>query len=129
MAVLLVAAACSSDGSSEEAVELVEVYSGLEYYGACGNEPVTIGGTRYYPLLPEQLNRLDTSRYPDPDDLDPDDPGEAQGFAPLFRVAPPGPGDDIGRALEYADGIVRFDSDSGRTIWLTDQEQTYNWVC
>ena len=34
-------------------------------------------------------------------------------------------------AFEYygACGNARFQSDSGRVVWLTDEEQTYNWVC
>jgi hypothetical protein len=31
--------------------------------------------------------------------------------------------------IVYADGLARFESASGRVIWLTDDEQTYNWVC
>jgi hypothetical protein len=29
----------------------------------------------------------------------------------------------------YTDGMARFESDSGRIIWLTDEEQSYRWVC
>jgi hypothetical protein len=31
--------------------------------------------------------------------------------------------------IVYIDGNARFQSDSGRVVWLTDEEQTYNWVC
>ena len=45
----------------------------------------------------------------------------------------PGPGDDIGVMVIYADGMARFESKSGRVIWLTSDERiynwTYNWVC
>ena len=31
--------------------------------------------------------------------------------------------------IVYSDGMARFESDSGRVIWLTDREHRYNWVC
>jgi hypothetical protein len=81
---------------------------------------VTVGTTTYYPLLPRQRNRIDETRYPR------EDGGAPSGH---MRVAPPGPGDDVGTMIVYTDGMARFESDSGNVIWLTDEEQTYNWVC
>jgi hypothetical protein len=95
-------------------------FDDFSYYGACGNEPVDVHGTTYYPLFPEELAALDQSRYRS------DDAGAPAGFA---RVAPPGPGDDIGTIVLFSDGIARFESDSGRVIWLSVEEHTYNWVC
>jgi hypothetical protein len=100
-----------------ETVEILDILRGFSYYGACGNETVDVAGTVYYPLLPEDLAALDTSRYPT-------DPAEG-----AVRVAPPGPGDDVGSMIVYADGIARFESDSGWIIWLTDVEQSYGWEC
>ncbi|MFW2332274.1 hypothetical protein, partial [Ilumatobacter sp.] len=83
-------------------------------------------GTVFYPLptepsdhvVPGLAEAIDESRYPIPADL-----------AGVVRVAPPGPGDDIGTMIVYSDGFARFESDSGWIIWLTDQEQTYGWEC
>jgi hypothetical protein len=102
-------------------VEIVNVFPDVEYYGACGNETVEVGGTMYYPLLDDERNALDETLYP----LESVDPGESG----LMRVVAPGPGDDVGTMIVYRDGIARFESQSGRVLWLTDQERTYDWVC
>lgn len=134
---VLIGAACGGDQqttvattvattSSASAPEIVDVYRNLEYYGACGNETVRVDGTVFYPVpsepsehvVPGVAEAIDESRYP----LPPDPTG-------VVRVAPPGPGDDIGMMIVYSDGFVRFESVSGWTIWLTDQEQTYGWEC
>jgi hypothetical protein len=48
----------------------------------------------------------------------------------VARVAPPGPGDDIGTLVVWAVGVARWVSDSGvLDVWLIDDEVTYNWVC
>ncbi|MGH9135232.1 MAG: hypothetical protein ACRDZZ_14935 [Ilumatobacteraceae bacterium] len=48
----------------------------------------------------------------------------------LTRVAPPGPGDDIGTLVVWADGVARWTSDSGDLdVWMIDDEIVYNWVC
>jgi hypothetical protein len=101
-------------------IAIARVVDNFEYYGACGNETVEVGRTTFYPVLPRHRSQIDESRYP----LD-------DGSAPagLTRVAPPGPGDDVGTMIVYTDGMARFESDSGRVIWLTDHEQTYTWVC
>jgi hypothetical protein len=133
-ATVIVAACASSDEPAASAstqvpntttasnpVEIVRVFEDFEYYGACGNETVRVGGTMYYPVLPEHRDEIDVTRYaPDDDD------STASGFA---RVMPPGPGDDVGTMTVYSDGMARFESASGRIIWLTDAEQSYNWVC
>jgi hypothetical protein len=100
------------------AIEVVDVFEGVDYYGACGNETVVVDGTQLYPLLPIELDHLDESMYPLP--------GEREGMA---RVMPPGPGDDVGTMVLYSDGVARFQSDSGRVIWLTQESRVYNWVC
>jgi hypothetical protein len=122
----------STTAPESSLVEVVAVYERVAYYGACGNETATVDGVTYFPLFNEAYPRpdgagrlLDLDRYPVP--------GAALGMraAPTgaLRVAPPGPGDDIGDMIVYADGIARFESDSGWVIWLTDDEQTYDWEC
>jgi hypothetical protein len=102
-------------------IEIARVVENFPYYGACGNETVPVGGTTYYPVLRRHLDEIDESRYP----LGADDAAPSG----LVRVVPPGPGDDVGTMILYTDGMARFESDSGRIIWLTNEEQTYNWVC
>lgn len=136
---VLIGAACGGDETATSATtvtatttiaatppEIVDVYRNFEYYGACGNETVLVDGTVFYPVptepsdhvVPGLAEAIDESRYPMPPDL-----------AGVVRVAPPGPGDDIGTMTVYSDGFARFESDSGWVIWLTDQEQTYGWEC
>ena len=46
------------------------------------------------------------------------------------RVPAPGPGDDVGTLVVWADGVGRWTSDSGDIdVWVVDEELTYNWVC
>ncbi len=130
-------AGCSDDGDAGPAtfkpasvsvpsgdVAIKEAFDGFQYYGACGNETVLVGETTFYPLLPDELARLDESRYASEA---PPTTGAKSGLA--ARVVPPGPGDDVGTMLVFEDGIARFESESGRVRWLTDQEHTYNWEC
>ncbi len=113
-------------------VEVAAVYERVRYYGACGNEIVVVGGTTYYPILNEayprpdgEVPRIDPGRYTIVGAL----LGMLGAVGAVPRVAPPGPGDDIGEMVVYADGMARFESDSGWVIWLTNQEQTYGWEC
>jgi hypothetical protein len=106
-------------------VAIVDVIEGFEYYNPCQNSTIDIGGTTYYSVPDGSMAELggdypaiDETRYPWP--------AEPQG---LVRIAPPGPGDDVGTMVVYADGTARFESDSGMVSWFTDQELTYNWVC
>ena len=133
LAAVSLAGACGSDGGTSDVstsdvgtsdvgtAEIVDVVDDVAYYGACGNETVVVDGTEWFPLLPEQLADLDESAYPLPTASTP--------AGVRARVAPPGPGDDVGTMVVYDDGIARFESDSGRVTWLTDEPQTYDWVC
>lgn len=101
-------------------IAVVEVVDGIEWYEPCGNVPLRVDGDVWWPLLPEELEAIDETRYPEPD--------EPQGLA--TRVVPPGPGDDVGTLVVYSDGIARFESDSGAiVIWLGDEARSYDWVC
>ena len=108
-----------------ELPEVAAVYERVEYYGACGNETVTVEGVTYYPILNEDLEQVELDRYP----LVGAVLGIVGSLGVAPQVAPPGPGDDIGDMIVYTDGTARFESDSGWVIWLTDQEQTYTWEC
>lgn len=107
-----------------EAVSIVEVIDGYEYYNPCQNSEIEVNGVTYY-SVPDGFDaglgeypEIDESRYPLPD--------EPQGFA---RIMPPGPGDDVGTMILYSDGIARYESDSGMVSWFTTDELTYSWVC
>ena len=107
------------------AVPIVERFDDVDYYIACADVPVEVDGVTWYPVSDwgpgvEQLYDEITS-------VDREAPGGPIGFAPA--VAPPGPGDDVGTVWVYADGYALFESDSGQTIWLTQEELTYDWVC
>ena len=99
------------------------VHEDFSYYGACGNEVVDVFGSMFYPLLPEQVARLDLSIYPL------FSPARMSSGLARPQVGPPGPGDDIGTMTVYSDGVARFESRSGIVIWLSDREQSYYWVC
>lgn len=116
-------------GPDSNLVEVSEVYERVEYYGACGNETLTVGGVTYYPFFRDDRPEFEVDRYPLVGALL-GIVGQIAGSATAVpMVAPPGPGDDIGDLIVYVDGIARFESDSGWVIWLTQEEQTYGWEC
>jgi hypothetical protein len=115
-----------NDGAGADPVEVLRVVEDVEYYGACGDETLIVDGSSFYPLLPDEVDALDQDRYPTSAVVT--EPEEGLGRTVLL-VAPPGPGDDIGLLLVYADGMARFKSESGWIIWLTTEPRTYNWVC
>lgn len=120
-------AACSDDRgpvsrvTSPSTVSIVKVLEHFDYYGACGSETAVVDGVTYFRVLPEDLGKVDESRYPLTTD------GAASGM--LAAVPVPGPGDDVGTMIVYADGMARYESDSGNVMWLTDEEPAYTWVC
>ena len=124
-------AACSSgDG---KLVEIVGVYDGVMTYPACGNESLVHDGVTWYPVMRFGHQPFDVSLQARADEIlavDRVDPPGAgvQGFTK--RVIPPGPGDDIGTLVVWADGVARWVSDSGKLdVWMTDDEVVYTWVC
>lgn len=110
------------------------VATGVRYYPACGDETLDHDGRRWFQFTPSNLQD-----FPDPAvalDSRADAPAGVGGGAPgavaasAPRVVAPGPGDDIGTLVVYAEGFAYWVSDSGRLdTWLTSREQRYNWVC
>lgn len=102
---------------------ITTVFEHVDYYGACGNETVVVGGTTLYPLFPDEMATLDIAAHPT----------GTTAPAGFVRTAPavvaPGPGDDVGTMVLYDDGIARFESESGRVLWLTTAVHEYDWVC
>lgn len=100
---------------------VLRVDDDAQYYGACGNETASFSGETWYPLYPQEQELIDPTLYRPPS------PSSSGLRAP--SVMPPGPGDDVGTFVVFDDGIGRYESDSGRVIWLTREPHEYNWVC
>ena len=83
------AAAAATTVLDTAGVEIVIVYERVEYYGACGNETVAVDGVTYYPILSEDLQKVELDRYP----LFGAQLGVFGLLALAPQVAPPGPGD------------------------------------
>jgi hypothetical protein len=113
-------------------VPVLAVYESVEFYPACGNEPLNHSGRTWYPIGHVGFDPVDASLQEQVDALLEVEREQApvammRGFA---RVAPPGPGDDTGTLVVWADGVARWVSDSGDLdVWMIDDEVTYNWVC
>ncbi len=114
-------------GNATPEATIVEVHEGVDFYPACGNEQLELDGVVWYQVqqseYPEIYDRaVNGYRENVPERV------RVQGFAP--RVAPPGPGDDIGTLVVWSDDVAYFVSDSGDlTAWLVREELTYRWEC
>lgn len=111
-------------------VPIVAVHEGVAFYPACGNETLTFDGATWY-----QLNSYDgydeeyAAVYQAFADAD-REPSPVVGPRGFARVVAPGPGDDIGTLVIWADGVARWVSDSGDLdTWMVDDEITYDWDC
>lgn len=107
--------------SSRVGIHFLRVDERAEYYGACGNETAVFSGETWYPLLQAEVALIDPALYPQPA------PSSSGLRAP--QVMEPGPGDAVGTFVVYGDGVGRYESDSGRVIWLTQIPHTYHWEC
>jgi hypothetical protein len=109
-------------------VEVAMVLEDVEYYGACGNEILDLDEGTFYPLTSDEVEALQEELYATLVGT-PAAGTEPAGMIAAPRVAPPGPGDDVGTLVVYADGVARFESDSGQVRWLSDEVHEYNFVC
>ena len=114
-------------------VPIVGTFEDVAFYPACGTETLDHEGITWYTLSslefpttdPEHAKVLalvaSVERESSP----------VAGFNGVAaRVAEPGPGDDVGTLVIWADGVARFVSDSGNLdVWLVDDELTYHRVC
>lgn len=117
---------------TEGPVEILGVYESVEFYPACGNETLDHQGSTWYPLInatydapdPELQERADLV-------LDVDrETSPVTGRQGLVRVVAPGPGDDVGTLVVWADGVARWVSESrDLDVWMINDEITYNFVC
>jgi hypothetical protein len=113
-------------------VEIVDVVDAVGFYPACGNETLDHQGTTWFTLANAAYGSVDPSFEQRADvvlSID-REASPVMGRQGLVRVVEPGPGDDIGTLVVWADGVARWVSDSGDLdVWLIDDELTYNWVC
>lgn len=109
-----------------EPVPLQGVYEGVEFYPACGDERLVHEGVTWYQVheadYPEVWAAVVAAVR--------EEPPAADAVRGLVRVAPPGPGDDVGTLVVWFDGVARWVSDSGTlSTWMVDDELSYDWVC
>jgi hypothetical protein len=115
----------------DQVVPIIGVHDDVAAYPACGNQPFVHLGVTWYPLFQEGFSPSDDDLQERADEVRnvnrQSPPSDAQG---LVRVPPPGPGDDVGTLVVWADGVGRWTSDSGELdVWVVDDELTYDWVC
>lgn len=118
--------------STGPAVEVIGVYPATEFYPACGNETLDHRGVTWYPLARSGFGPYDPDLQDRIDEVFAVEREESPvaGVQGLARVAPPGPGDDVGTMVVWADGVARWVSDSGDLdVWMVDDEIVYNWEC
>lgn len=113
-------------------VAILGVYDAVEFYPACGNERLDhldqtwfqIAFVGFDPIVPELQDEVNAVLAVEREE--PPVPA-MQGVA---RVAAPGPGDDTGTLVIWADGVARWVSASGDLdVWMIDDEVPYLWVC
>ena len=99
---------------------------------ACGNESLEHDGVTWYQVQRSEHTEAWARAAEGNREAIPDDVG-VQGFAPHgfgARVAPPGPGDDVGTLVVWSDDVAWFVSENGQyTAWLVREEPTYGWEC
>jgi hypothetical protein len=135
-------AGCGSDDQSPAAatpVGIVGVYEAIEFYPACGNETLNHQGVTWYTLVPVGFD-LPARLTSNPGDADRQNMIDevfavARAESPVagrygLKVVPPGPGDDIGTLVVWADGVARWVSDSRNLdVWMIDDPIRYIWAC
>jgi hypothetical protein len=113
-------------------VPIVAVSEDVRFYPACGNETLEIHGVTWYPIVHVGYEPFDDSMQAYLDDVNSRErePSPVVGVRGFARVAPPGPGDDVGTLVVWADGVARWVSHSGELdVVMVDVPITYNWVC
>lgn len=120
----------TTSSTGVQSIGITGVYEQINFYPACGNEILTHQGVTWYPIVHvgfEPMNRSLQVRVDEVLGVRRDRMPRTDGFA---RVAPPGPGDDVGTLVVWADGVARWVSDSGELdVWMVDDEVIYAWEC
>jgi hypothetical protein len=118
--------------SPPEQVAILGVYTAVKAYPACGNETLEHLGVTWYPLVHVGSEPIDGNLRSRVDQVlaVEREASPIQGLQGFARVAPPGPGDDVGTLVVWADGVARWTSDSGQLdVWMIDDVIEYSWVC
>ena len=115
-------------------LSIAEVFEGVPFYPACGNEQLVHDGITWYQVQSADYPEIAMDIFEVPrDGLEEDllrTDSEPTGFAAAPRVVEPGPGDDTGTLVVWEDGFARWVSDSGDLVaWLVQTELTYEWDC
>jgi hypothetical protein len=108
------------------------VYEAVGFYPACGTETLDHQGVRWYPLAPPGIDALDSDIQDRLDEIlaTEREVSPIAGTRGMVRVPAPGPGDNVGTLVVWADGVARWVSDSGDLdVWMIDDEVVYTWVC
>ena len=117
--------------AEEVAPSIVSVTDDVAFYPACGNETLELPETSWYVVgqigyrpFQENLVRLVEQIEAAPRELPATPPSG------IVRVAPPGPGDDIGTLVVWSDGVARWTSERGTIdVWMIDEPIERNWDC
>ncbi len=118
--------------SAPSPVAIVGVYEAVEFYPACGNETLEHLGVTWSPIANVGFRPTDPTLQEKIDAVlaREREPSPVSGIRGLVRVVAPGPGDDRGTLVVWADGVARWVSESGELdVWMIDEEISYNWVC
>ena len=118
--------------TTTDVVPIVGVYEDVAFYPACGNETLDHLGTTWFPAL--RPGRESTEREPqaEADALlaAPRAESPVEGLHGFARVVAPGPGDDTGTLVVWADGVARWVSNSrDLDVWMINHEVAYSWEC
>jgi hypothetical protein len=113
-------------------VPIVGVYESVDFYPACGTETLDHLGTTWFPIRSLDRDTLDSELQAEVDKVlaVPRVESPVAGVQGFARVVAPGPGDDTGTLVVWADGVARWVSDSRHLDeWMIDDEVTFGWVC
>lgn len=124
--VVMLATGCGQNGPEPgSSTQVSETVEDVDYYYACGNEVLELAdGRRFSPFVDQdQVDDAADARLPASDAI------STMVVATTLAVPEPQPGDDTGTLTIYEDGTARFLSETGTEAWLTEEEQTYDWVC
>jgi hypothetical protein len=118
--------------TASDVVPIVGVYEDVAFYPACGNETLDHLGTTWFPAFRPGRESSEREPQAEADALlaAPRAESPVQGIHGFTRVVSPGPGDDIGTLVIWADGVARWVSNSrDLDVWMINQKVAYSWEC